>query len=64
MDKKKINTIIWTFITILSSVISRIGVSFATVPFVASWLPSARAKAMGAPIDIDVSLIDEGQKVT
>ena len=38
-----------------------IGVAFAAVPFLASWKPSARAKALGAPVDVDASKLEEGQ---
>ena len=38
-----------------------IGVAFAAVPFLASWQPSARAKALGAPIAVDASKLDAGQ---
>ena len=34
------------------------------VPFVASWFPSARALAAGAPTELDVSKIEPGQQVT
>jgi len=33
-------------------------------PFVASWFPSARALAAGAPVQYDVSKIEPGQQVT
>ncbi len=38
-----------------------IGLAFAAVPFLASWQPSARAKALGAPVDVDASKLEEGQ---
>ncbi|MGC1521087.1 MAG: ubiquinol-cytochrome c reductase iron-sulfur subunit [Steroidobacteraceae bacterium] len=38
-----------------------IGVAFAAVPFLASWQPSARAKALGAPVAVDASKLDAGQ---
>ena len=31
------------------------GAVLAATPFLASWKPSARAKALGAPIEIDIS---------
>ena len=31
------------------------------VPFAASWLPSERAKAAGAPVEIDISKLEPGQ---
>src|SRR5258708_17460298 len=38
-----------------------IGVAFAAVPFLASWQPSARAKALGAPVEVDASKLEAGQ---
>jgi ubiquinol-cytochrome c reductase iron-sulfur subunit len=37
-----------------------IGVGFAATPFLSSWQPSARAKALGAPIEIDISKLEVG----
>ena len=36
------------------------GVAFAAVPFLASRKPSARAKALGAPVEIDISKLEPG----
>jgi ubiquinol-cytochrome c reductase iron-sulfur subunit len=36
----------------------------AAVPFAASWLPSERAKAGGAPIVADISALEPGQSMT
>lgn len=38
-----------------------IGVAFAAVPFLASWQPSERAKALGAPVAVDASKLEDGQ---
>ena len=38
-----------------------IGVAFAAIPFLASWQPSARAKALGAPVEVDASKLEAGQ---
>ena len=40
-----------------------IGVVFAAVPFLASWSPSARARALGAPVEVDASKLEPGQMV-
>jgi len=37
-----------------------VGAAFAAVPFLASWKPSARARALGAPVEIDVSKLEAG----
>src|SRR3954469_25641151 len=34
------------------------------VPFLASWFPSARALAAGAPVEFDISKMEPGQQVT
>src|ERR1700690_4466771 len=34
---------------------------FAATPFLASWKPSARAKALGAPVEVDASALESGQ---
>ena len=38
-----------------------IGVAFAAVPFLASWKPSARARALGAPVEVDAAKLEAGQ---
>jgi ubiquinol-cytochrome c reductase iron-sulfur subunit len=40
-----------------------VGAAFAAVPFIASWSPSERARAAGAPVEVDVSKIEPGQMV-
>lgn len=52
------------FLTVASTVIGGVGLGLAAVPFIGSWLPSAKAQALGAPIDVDLSKIEVGQKVT
>lgn len=64
MDNKSADVQRRKFLTFAASVVGCLGIGFASVPFITSWLPSAKAKAMGAPIDIDISNIDEGQKIT
>jgi len=41
--------------------VGAVGVAFAAVPFIASWEPSARAKALGAPVTVDASKLEDGQ---
>lgn len=49
-----------TFLVGLTAGVGALGAAAAAVPFVMSWTPSARAKAAGAPITIDISKIEEG----
>ena len=51
------------FLTNATSVVGAIGVGFVLVPFLSSWMPSARAKAAGAPVDVDISKLEDGQLV-
>ena len=37
--------------------------SGAAVPFVGSWFPSAKAKAAGAPVKVNISKIEPGQQM-
>ena len=41
-----------------------VGGAFAITPFVMSMMPSARAKAAGAPVEVDISKIEPGQMLT
>src|SRR6516164_8258069 len=47
-----------------TTVLGAVGVAFTVVPFIASWMPSERARALGAPTVVDVSRIEPGQMIT
>ncbi|MDX1347367.1 MAG: ubiquinol-cytochrome c reductase iron-sulfur subunit [Thiomicrorhabdus chilensis] len=47
-----------------TGVVGAAGATFLAVPFVSSWQPSEKAKAAGAPVDIDLSKLQPGQMVT
>ena len=47
----------------MTATVGAVGASFAAVPFIASWNPSAKAKAVGGPVRIDVSKMQIGQKI-
>lgn len=51
------------FLTVATVVVGAVGTVMAAVPFVSSMEPSARAKALGGPVDIDVSKIDPGAQI-
>ncbi|GAB2576610.1 ubiquinol-cytochrome c reductase iron-sulfur subunit [Nitrincola alkalisediminis] len=46
-----------------TSALGAVGAVGAAVPFVASWHPSAKAKAAGAPARADVSKLEPGQQM-
>lgn len=46
-----------------TSVVGGIGVAGMAAPFVISLFPSERAKAAGAPVEVDISKIEPGQKI-
>jgi ubiquinol-cytochrome c reductase iron-sulfur subunit len=52
------------FLVGATSVVGGVGVIGAAVPFVASWNPSAKAKAAGAPVKANFSKIEPGQQIT
>ncbi len=51
------------FLTVATSVVGAVGAGFATVPFIASWQPSERAKAAGADVEVDISGLQVGQLI-
>jgi len=55
VDLKKRN-----FLTAATAVVGAVGAGFAAVPFLASWQPSERAKALGAPEEADISKLEPG----
>ena len=46
-----------------TSVVGGAGVVGAAVPFVASWQPSAKAKAAGAPVKVNISKLEVGARM-
>lgn len=51
------------FLTVATVVTGTTGAVIAAAPFVASWRPSARAQALGAPVEVNISKIEEGAMV-
>jgi len=50
-------------LTVSASVVGAVGAAVAIVPFVSTMSPSARALASGAPVEVDVSKLEPGQKI-
>lgn len=51
------------FLVAATSVVGAAGAVGAAVPFVGSWFPSAKAKAAGAPVKVNVSKVEPGQQI-
>ncbi|MBX9762663.1 MAG: ubiquinol-cytochrome c reductase iron-sulfur subunit [Pseudomonadaceae bacterium] len=51
------------FLVAATSVVGAAGAVGAAVPFVGSWFPSAKAKAAGAPVKVNVSKVEPGQQM-
>jgi ubiquinol-cytochrome c reductase iron-sulfur subunit len=49
------------FLVATTSVVGGVGVGIAAVPFIKSWMPSARAQAVGGPVEVHVGKLKEGQ---
>lgn len=52
------------FLLTATEVLGGVGALCALTPFVASWMPSAKARAAGAPVEVDLSKLEPGQQVT
>jgi ubiquinol-cytochrome c reductase iron-sulfur subunit len=58
LDKDKRNWIVAT------AVVGGAGVAAVAVPFVSTFEPSERAKAAGAAVEVDISAVKPGEKIT
>jgi ubiquinol-cytochrome c reductase iron-sulfur subunit len=59
-DAEQINGGRRHFLLVATTVTGLAGAAMTAVPFLASWKPSARAQALGAPVDADISKIELG----
>jgi ubiquinol-cytochrome c reductase iron-sulfur subunit len=51
-------------LTAATAGVGAIGATAMVVPFGMSFLPSEKAKAAGAPVEVDISMIEDGQQIT
>ena len=51
------------FLTVATAATGAVGAAFVAVPFLASWKPSARARALGAPVEVDLSKLEPGAMI-
>jgi len=49
------------FLVATTSVVGGVGIGIAAVPFIKSWMPSAKAQAGGAPVEVNIGKLKEGQ---
>lgn len=52
------------FLTGTAAVLGGLGAGVAAIPFVSTFQPSERAKAIGAPVEANIDQIEPGQRVT
>lgn len=52
------------FLVTATSLLGAIGAFFAAVPFISSWWPSAKAKAAGGPVEVNLSQLQPGELIT
>ena len=64
MDNKKINQGRRRFLTLATAGAGAVATAGVAVPFLASFFPSEKAKAAGAPVELDISKIEAGQMLT
>lgn len=61
MSSDDVNTGRRRFLVATTSAVGAVGVGFAAVPFIKTWFPSAKAKAVGAPVEVNLASLEEGQ---
>lgn len=49
------------FLARATAALGMVGVGIGSLPILASWLPSERARALGAPVAVDLGAIEPGQ---
>lgn len=63
MKKHEVDTSRRRFITAAATVVGGAGVVAGAVPFVATMAPSAKTKAIGAPVEVDISNLQAGELI-
>jgi ubiquinol-cytochrome c reductase iron-sulfur subunit len=51
------------FLVVATTVTGVAGAALTAIPFLASWKPSARAQALGAPVEADISKLEPGAMI-
>ena len=63
-DEQQINQGRRKFLVLATSAAAGVAGVAVAATFVSSWLPSERAKALGAPVEVDISKLEPGQQIT
>lgn len=63
-DTEKIDSHKRRFLIRAATIMGGIGASFALTPFISSWLPNAKTKALAEPVQVDLSKLEPGQQMT
>lgn len=64
MDNDGVNQKRRRVLGVMTAAVGGAGAVGVVVPFIGSWNPSARAKAAGAPVTVDIGKIDPGGMIT
>lgn len=51
------------FLVVATGAVGAVAAAGGAIPFVASFFPSEKAKAAGAPVEVDISKLEPGQKI-
>jgi ubiquinol-cytochrome c reductase iron-sulfur subunit len=49
------------FLVATTSVVGAVGTGIAAVPFIKSWNPSAKARAVGGPVEVNIGKLEHGE---
>lgn len=63
MSNVRINNGRRRFLTVTTSVVGGMGAIAVASPFIKSWNPSEKAKAAGAPVEVNISKLADGQMI-
>lgn len=63
MSEQQVDTGRRRFLTLATSAVGGVAAAGVATPFVMSFFPSERAKAAGAPVEVDISKLEPGQKI-
>ena len=63
MSENQVDTSKRRFLVAATSAAGAVAAAGVATPFVLTFLPSERAKAAGAPVEIDISKLEAGQKI-